>query len=142
MLSGGGETAQEHFLSEGVQKCVKTYEAATGEKVIAPEDLGEGQTGEGAPKRIEVYIGIQDRCGELDLFKQIAEKAGPNLTNDTWTAAVNGVGKIKLNSTQFASLHEGKYDADDALRLVAFDSTIPGNGDFKPLTDLKDIGSG
>ena len=51
-------------------------------------------------------------------------------------------GKITLVTSPFGSLTEGKYDADDALRLVAFDSTIPANGDFKPLTELKDIGSG
>ncbi|MEY2403526.1 MAG: hypothetical protein QOD38_1077, partial [Acidimicrobiaceae bacterium] len=142
MLSASGESSSEHFKTAGVQKCVKTYEQATGERVIPPEELGAGEVGVGAPKRVEVFIGIQDRCGELDLFKQIAEKAGANLTNDTWTAAVNGFGKITLVSTPFASLHEGKYDADDALRLVAFDSTIPASGDFKPLTQLKDVGAG
>jgi len=36
-------------------------------------------------------------------------------------------------------LGKGKYDVDDGFRLVAFDSSLPGDGDFKPLTELKDI---
>jgi hypothetical protein len=141
MLAANGPSALETFNSAPVQKCVKTYEDATGEKVISPDKLNEGQNGVGAPKRIEVYIGIQDRCTELSMLKQIAEKAGANLTNDTWTAAVDSFGKISLPSTPFASLKKGKYDADDAFRLVSFDSTIAGGGDFKPLSELKDIGT-
>ncbi|MEY2433817.1 MAG: hypothetical protein QOC92_3542 [Acidimicrobiaceae bacterium] len=141
MLSADGPSSQETFDSAPVQECVKAYEQATGEKVIAPNQLAAGQTGTGAPKRVEVFTAIEDRCSELDLFKQIAEKAGPNLTNDTWIAAVNGFGKIKLNRSPFGSLHQGKYDADDAARLVAFDSAVPANGDFKPLSELKDIGT-
>ena len=141
MFAANGPSAQETFDSPGVQACVKTYEAATGEKVVAPKDLGAGQTGAGAPKRIETYVGIEDRCTELSMLKQIAEKAGANLTNDTWSNAVDNFGKITLPDTVYASLHKGKYDADDGFRLVAFDSSLPGDGDFKPITDLQDIGT-
>ena len=40
-------------------------------------------------------------------------------------------------TSPFGSLGDGKYDADDAARLVAFDSSI---GDYKGLTELKNIG--
>jgi hypothetical protein len=142
MLAADGPSALETFNSTAVQKCVKTYEDATGEKVIAPDKLNEGQSGVGAPKRIEVYIGVEDRCTELSVLKQIAEKAGANLTNDTWTAAVDSFGKISLPNSPFSSFKKGKYDADDAFRLVSFDSSIAGGGDFKPLSELKDIGNG
>jgi len=142
MLAASGPSAMENFNSDGVQACVKVYEAATGEKVLSPDELGTGEAGVGATKRVEVYIGIEDRCSELSMLKQIAEKAGANLTNDTWTAAVNSFGKIELPNTPYASLKEGKYDADDAFRLVAWDSSIEGGGDFKPLSELADISAG
>ena len=72
------------------------------------------------------------------MFKTIAEKAGANLTNATWVDTVNKFGSISLVSTNIASLHTGKYDADDAFRLEAFDSSIAPNGDWKPLTELAD----
>jgi ABC-type branched-subunit amino acid transport system substrate-binding protein len=142
LLTASGATSDETFQSPGVQACVKIYETATGEKVIPPSQLTPGERGEGKPKRVEVYIGIQDRCGELSLFTQIAEKAGANLTNDTWMATVKNFGKIDLVTSPYGSLREGKYDADDAARLVVFDSSIPALGDYKPLSELKDIGNG
>ena len=140
MFAASGPSALDSFNSAGLQACIKIYEEATGEKVLSPAELATGESGVGAPKREEVWIGISDRCGELSFLEQVAEKAGPNLTNDTWIEAVNGFGKIELPTTEFASLKEGKYDADDAFRLVAWDSSIEGGGDFKGLTDLKDIG--
>lgn len=140
MFAASGPSAIDNFNSAGTQACIKVYEAATSEKVLSPDELGVGESGVGAKKREEVWIGIQDRCSELSMLKQIAEKAGANLTNDTWIAAVNSFGKIELPNTPFASLTDGKYDADDAFRLVSWDSSIEGGGDFKGLTDLKDIG--
>jgi hypothetical protein len=118
-----------------VQRCVKLYENATGEKVVAPNDLQPDANG----NKIRVFQGIQDRCRELGLFKQIAEKAGPNLTNDTWIEAVNSFGEIQLVGNKFASLAKNKYDAADGFRLAAFDSSIPPSGVFKGSGDLVDV---
>ena len=135
MLVAQGLSDAEQFATEAVQKCVKVYEAATGEKVIGPTDLKPDADG----NLIKVYEGIQDRCRELGLFKQIAEKAGPNLTNDTWVAAVNSFGEIQVVGNKFASLKEGKYDTSDGFRLAAFDSSIAPFGDFKALSDFVDV---
>jgi hypothetical protein len=132
--SAEGVTASERWKSARLQDCVQVYEKASGEKVIGPDELKPGPDG----KRVEIYIAVTDFCNELDMFKQIAEKAGANLTNDSWTKAVNGFGRIKLVSTDIASLGEGKYDADDAFRLVSFDPTIGTKGDWKPLTEIED----
>ena len=72
------------------------YEKATGEKIVEPDALEPGADG----KRVEIYVAVQDFCGELNMFKQIAEKVGPNLTNDTWVDAVNNFGTIELVTTQ------------------------------------------
>jgi len=53
LLAADGLSAQENFETDSVQKCIKVYEDATGEKVVAPKDLAAGQEGTGAPKRVE-----------------------------------------------------------------------------------------
>ena len=135
MLVANGLTDDEQFATDLVQNCVKVYEKASGEKVVAPKDLQPDASG----NKIQVYAGIQDRCRELGLFKQIAEKAGANLTNDTWVAAVNSFGTIQLVGNKFASLTQGKYDASDGFKLASFDSSIPPDGDFKGQSDLIDV---
>ncbi len=76
----------------------------------------------------------------MTIFHDIAVRVGKNLNATTWAAAVNSYGKItNRGGGPYASLHSGKYDIDDSFRLVAFDSSIPPSGDWKPLTPLEDI---
>jgi ABC-type branched-subunit amino acid transport system substrate-binding protein len=132
-----GNDDETTFESPGVQACVKIYEAATGTKVVAPTALKPGKDG----KRAEIYITVQDACGDLTFFKVIADKVGKYLNLDNWTNTVNNFGDMggKLVSTEFASLGQGKYDASNGYSLVSFDSTIGDNGDWKKLTPLADI---
>lgn len=76
------------------------------------------------------------------MFADIAKKAGPDLTNETWTKAVDNYGPIRDMQTRYASLHKGKYDADDTFGLVAFDSSIAPKGDWRQVTPVEDVGSG
>ena len=76
-------------------------------------------------------------CTNFGKPQQIAVKAGPNLTNDTWRQAADTIGEIQLVDP-YASIHAGKYDATDAFRLVVFDSTYGPKGGFKPLTPIED----
>ena len=76
------------------------------------------------------------------MFKTIAEKVGTDLTNKNWQKAVDSYGKIDLVPTDIASLCKGKYEADDAFRLVKFDSTIGESGDWKPVTTVEDASGG
>ena len=85
-----------------------------------------------------MWLAVQDFCSELTMFTQIAEKAGPDLTNSTWAGAANNLGEIQLPAAVYASIHTGKYDADDGFRLAVFDSTIGSKGDFKALTAIED----
>jgi hypothetical protein len=73
------------------------------------------------------------------MFKLIAERVGKNLNIANWTAAVDNFGTINVPSTNFASLHTGKYDADDTYGLVAYDPTIGDAGDWKQLTPVKNV---
>jgi hypothetical protein len=136
IISVDGLNASERWAKNGplLKHCREVYEKATGEKIVGPDELEPGADG----KRVEVYVAVQDFCGELVMFKAIAEKAGVNLTNETWVDAVNGYGKIVLVTADIASLKKGKYDAEDGFRLQAFDSSIGNKGDWKPLTDIVD----
>ena len=137
MYSLVGNNDQTVFESEGVQRCVKIYEDATGNKVVAPKDLKPGKDG----KRAEIWITVIDACGSTNFFKVIAEKVGQYLNVNNWINTVNTFGDLggKLVDTEFASLGEGKYDAANGFSLVSFDSTIGTNGDWKVLTPLADV---
>ncbi len=140
MLSADGQSANDRWAHQNtlLQHCIDVYQKATGETVLGPSEVKKDKDG----KRIEVYTGVTDFCGELTMFKMIAERAGGRLTNDSWIAAVNSYGPIQLVPTNYASLCTGKYAADDAARLVSFDSTIGAKGDWKPITEIGDASNG
>ena len=52
---------------------------------------------------------------------------------------VNDFGPIDDTSTIYASIHEGKYDADDTYGLVAYDPTIGAAGDWKHVTPCENV---
>ena len=136
LITMAGLNDDETFALPGVQACVKAYQDATGETVVAPKDLKPGADG----KTDRTFEGLEDRCNELSILKQILEKAGPNPTNDSWIAAVNGFGAIKLPTAEISSFGQGKYDAADGFRLAQFNSSIPPSGDFKPESpELQDV---
>ncbi len=140
MLTAEGMTRAERWddPSPALARCIEIYEEATGEEIVHPRDIAPGPDG----KKAEIAIAVEDFCGELEMFRQIAEKAGPDLTNDTWVEAVNGFGEIELVTTPQASLCEGKYAAADDARLVEFDPSIGESGDWKPLGEIIDASGG
>ncbi len=131
MLTVNGLTDQQAFETPTVQKCVTTYQDNGGKQpVIAPKDLKPGKDG----KRVEVYVAIEDICRELTMFQQIVTKVGQYLNNDNWIRVVDSFGTVKdLPFSQYASIHNGKFDADDTFALVSFDST---KNDFVPISPV------
>jgi hypothetical protein len=140
MLSTTGQTAAERWANKSplLKKCVDIYEKATGTTVPDPSAAPKNSKG----KTIELATAVTDFCGELFMFRTIAERVGPNLTVKNWQKTVNKFGKIDLVPTQIASLCKGKYAADDAFRLVAFDSKQGTQGDWKAVTPIKDASAG
>jgi hypothetical protein len=138
-LSAGGESASDRYAdkSESLQLCVDMYEDATGETLPGPDEVPVVDE-----KRVEQYVAVEDFCGEILFFKQIAELAGTNLTNDTWIAAANSIGTMELPTTANASICEGKYEADDGFLIVEFDEDASETGDFVPITELVDASGG
>lgn len=136
MLSVEGQTGPERWANKGplLQQCVDVYETATGETVLGPDEQTPGEDGRTA----QIDVAVTDFCGELFMFRTIAERAGADLTNDSWIETVNTFGDIELVPTNIASLCEGKYAADDAARLVEYDPTIGEQGDWAAVTDVVD----
>ena len=140
MLATTGKTASERWAnkSPALQQCVDIYQKATGTTVPGPDEEVTSSSG----KAVELDIAVTDFCGELMMFKTIAEKVGPDLTIKNWQKTVNSFGKITLVPTEIASLCKGKYAADDAFRLVSFDSKKGSSGDWNPVTPVKDASGG
>ena len=95
-------------------------------------------SGDPAPWQTRAPLGaVRDVCNELGLFRQIAEKAGPDLTNETWWQAADTIGEVQLTEP-YASIRAGKYDATDAFRLAGSDSTGGPKGDLAPVSPIED----
>jgi hypothetical protein len=131
MLTVNGLSDQQAFETPSYQQCVTTYKDNGGtQPVIAPDQLKPGKDG----KRVEVYVAISDICRELTMFQQIAGKVGKYLNNDNWVRTVDSFGPItNLPSSQYASITNGKYDADDTFALVSFSSKA---NDFVPVSPV------
>ncbi len=140
MISTTGLTFSERWADKSplLQKCVDIYEKASGKKVPGPENEVIDSDG----KKVQTDVSVMDFCGELLMFRTIAEKVGPNLTVKNWQKTVDDFGPIDLVSTPFASLCKGKYSANDAFRLVTFDPKAGSSGDWKPLTPVKNANGG
>jgi substrate-binding family protein len=134
IYSAVGESPTERWKGAKVQSCVRTFEDATGQKVVGPGELQPGADG----KRVEVYAAVVGACSDLMMFQAIAQRAGRGLTNQSWTSAVNATGSVDLVTTKFASLHAGKYDADDGFGLVRYDPRIGSVGDWRAVTPIID----
>ena len=140
MISGTGLTQSERWANKSptLQECVDIYEKATGETVPGPDERKVSSAG----KQINTDQAVTDACGDLFMFKTIAEKVGKNLTVKNWQKTVNSFGKIDLPPDKFASLCKGKYAAEDSFRLVAYDSSLGTAGDWETLTPVKDASGG
>jgi hypothetical protein len=140
MLSGTGLTQSERWANKGplLQQCVDIYEKATNTTVPGPDERVIDTDG----KTVETDQAIVDFCGELFMFRDIAEKVGPNLTVANWRKTVDKLGPIQLVPDKFASLCKDKYAAEDSFRLVSYDSSIGTEGNWKTLTPVKDASGG
>jgi len=83
---------------------------------------------------------VEDACLFTNFFATIAKRVGPYLNDENWIHTVNNFGPVDDTSTIYASLHDGKYDADNTYGLVAYDPTIPETGDWRALTPVRDVG--
>lgn len=114
MLIGELDPATLHASDEaGVRECVSRFEDATGEAIALDESRDN-------------LAPLMSACQTLDIFRQVAEAAGPELTTESFRAAAENMGEIAVTGLRDASLGEGKFDASDEPPIIAF---------FNPATD-------
>jgi hypothetical protein len=140
LLNSTGLTPSQRWANKGplLKQCVDIYEKATGTTVPGPDQ----RKVDGNGKSVYTDQAVTDFCGELFMFRDIATKVGQNLTAANWKKTVDKFGTIALVPDKFASLCKGKYAAEDDFQLVAYDSSVGTNGDWKSVTPVKDASGG
>ena len=88
------------------------------------------------PDDVDNLQRIARSCNQAQTFAMIAAAAGPDLTAESFAAAVADVGSYELAMQPFASLSADKWDAGDAVALYTWDADAQ---DYKA-GDLIDIG--
>lgn len=110
-------------------ECTTAVGEALGVEVKPPTELAEGET--------NYWSGTRNACQRVHMFVEIATAAGPELTNQSWLAALDKVPDLTVPGVRFASLSSTKTDASDTLRLVEYNlETMT----FEPLTESLDVG--
>ena len=124
-----GPSAQEAFDLEESQECIEIVETAHPDILVHASD----QVPAGEPDWAQTVLTM---CARLRLFEMIAVAAGPELTQETFVAGAESLGKIQLPQIPFSSLGPGKLDASDSLRLGRFDASIDEDGGASPAGPL------
>jgi hypothetical protein len=138
IIASAGLNAKDYDQSDNWKTCAAIYEKAFHKTAPNEESVIPGPRGH----TLDVSGSITDACTELTMFRDVAERAGKYLNNANWINAVNNYGTIPVMSSRSGSLHQGKYDADDTAALVAFDTSIPPEGDWRYLTPVQDVAGG
>jgi ABC-type branched-subunit amino acid transport system substrate-binding protein len=135
LLTAGGLTAKEFDASGSWKYCAGIYQRATGNPAPDAEHTIKVANG----KINDIHGTITDACATLTMFHDIAQRAGPYLNNTNWIDTVNHFGSLTNRGGYYASLHAGKYSANDSWRLQTYDSSLGNTGLWKPITPLQNI---
>ncbi len=85
------------------------------------------------------FKSVLNLCRWLRLFELVATAAGPDLTQETLSDAIETYGEMELPGVPFGSLGPGKFYAGDAYRLSVFNSDEGDKGGFVALTEIEDV---
>ena len=88
--------------------CRALYEKATGESLPRMKDGEYNNT----------YGTTLYNCGMISLFERAAKAAGPNLTREAFSAALQRLGAVSLPRFGGGSFAPGKFDASDLVRTL------------------------
>ena len=136
ILTAGGLTAQEEDQSAPWKYCAGIYKAQTGRDAPDAEHTIKNAAG----KIDDAHGAISDACSMISMFQNIMLKLGQYPNNENWVSTVNSYGNIATRGLgPYASIHTGKYTADDNWRLQEYDPTLGDTGEWKPVTPLQNI---
>ncbi len=121
----------EQMADPVLAECIDVFSAANPD-VAVPEMRSV------APGEEDWAIGIRIVCQVVRLFELAAGAAGPDLTPDTFLAAVEGLGDIELAAQPFTSFGPGKLDGNDTAVLAEFDPDQGPSGGYRAISDLVD----
>jgi len=138
IITAEGRIGLEHSRTLNYTYCKQIFEKQTGIKIPLPNVVVKLPNGQ----ENNIYGNAEDACSYVTMFEDIAKRVGKDLNNSNWTNTVNTFGPVRVMNTDFASLHAGKYDADDTYGLVAFDPTIKPNGDWRHVTPTENVSGG
>jgi ABC-type branched-subunit amino acid transport system substrate-binding protein len=136
IIAVGGVPAKQYDQSDNWKYCAAIYEKHFHETAPNQDAVIPGPPGH----TLDVNGSILDACTELSMFHDIGERVGKYLNSENWRNVVDHFGKIRLLNSLYGSIHAGKYDANDTFALVAYDSSIPPVGNWRYLTEVKDLG--
>jgi hypothetical protein len=117
------------ITDEDYLRCIDIIEAATGIEIKPTSELEDGEP--------NYWSGAVGACRNLLLFEQIATAAGPELTNDSWVAALDMVPDLVVPGFVYSSFSRDKVDARDSLVLVEYDLE---SLTFVPISEPIDVG--
>jgi ABC-type branched-subunit amino acid transport system substrate-binding protein len=135
IITAEGRIGLEHSKTPHYTYCKKIFEKQTGIEIPLPNVIVKLPNG----KQNDIYGSAESACSFVTMFRTIADRVGKNLNNANWASTVDHFGPIEIMNTDYASLHAGKYDADDTYGLVAFDPSIPPLGEWRHLTPTENV---
>ncbi len=136
IITAEGRIFLEHSQTPHYTYCKTIFEKQTGIKIPLPNVIVKLPNGQ----QNDIYGNAEDACSYVTMFQDIATHVGKDLNNTNWTNTVNTLGPVKVMNTDWASLHAGKYDADDTYGLVAFDPKRGPKGEWRHVTPGEDVG--
>ncbi len=130
--SGATEAEIARAVVVAVPSVELIYEQGHGPTVACVDRWNQNHPDEQAvfypgPDDLDNLQRIARSCQQVGTFARIAELAGPDLTTESFAAAMAQVGSYEIAELPFASLGAGKWDANDVVTLFRWDS---GLGDF------------
>jgi Periplasmic binding protein len=138
LITAGGTTQTEYATGPNWKYCKDIYKQETGKVAPGPNDVIPYKGSK--TQTLDTYGAINDACQLVSMFHDIGQRVGTYLNNTNWVNTVNTFGPItNRGSGPYSSLTKGKYDAEDNWRLEQIDTSLPPNGQFRPLTPLQDI---
>jgi hypothetical protein len=138
LITAGGQTQNEYTTSANWNYCKTIYKKETGKDAPGPNDVIPYKGSK--TQTLDTYGAINDACQLVTMFHDIAARVGTYLNNANWVNTVSTYGPItNRGSGPYSSLHAGKYDAEDNWRLEQIDTSLPPDGQFRPITPLQDI---
>ncbi len=135
IITAEGRIGLEHSRTPNYTYCRDIYEKQTGIRIPLPNVVVKLPNGQ----QNDIYGNAEDACSYVTMFQDIAQRVGKNLNITNWASTVDHFGAVKVMNTDWASLHAGKYDADDTYGLVAFDPSIPPNGEWRHVTPVQNV---